>query len=57
MQPQEAIFITWNGPTRSKEFLQPSPLGTVGIIAPWNFPVGLIFILLHQFSLQVIALW
>ncbi len=27
----------------AKSFLQPSPLGTVGIIAPWNFPVGLIF--------------
>ena len=27
----------------SKAYLEPSPLGTVGIIAPWNFPVGMIF--------------
>ena len=27
----------------SKAVLQPSPLGTVGIIAPWNFPIGMIF--------------
>ena len=27
----------------SKSILKPSPLGTVGVIAPWNFPVGMIF--------------
>ena len=27
----------------AKSIMQPSPLGTVGIIAPWNFPVGMIF--------------
>ena len=27
----------------AKSMMQPSPLGTVGIIAPWNFPVGMIF--------------
>lgn len=27
----------------SKALMQPSPLGTVGIIAPWNFPIGMIF--------------
>ena len=26
-----------------KSILKPSPLGTVGVIAPWNFPVGMIF--------------
>lgn len=33
----------------SKAYLEPSPLGTVGIIAPWNFPVGMIFILQPPF--------
>ena len=27
----------------AKAVMQPSPLGSVGIIAPWNFPVGMIF--------------
>ena len=27
----------------SKALMQPSPLGTVGIIAPWNFPIGMVF--------------
>ena len=27
----------------AKSYMIPSPLGSVGVIAPWNFPVGMIF--------------
>ncbi len=43
MQPQRRISSLGTDLLGAKSFLQPSPLGTVGIIAPWNFPVGLIF--------------
>ena len=35
-----SFMAGWLG---SKAYLEPSPLGTVGIIAPWNFPVGMVF--------------
>ena len=43
MQPQRRFSSLGTDLLGAKSFLQPSPLGTVGIIAPWNFPVGLIF--------------
>ena len=43
MQPQRRFSSLGTDLRGAKSFLQPSPLGTVGIIAPWNFPVGLIF--------------
>ncbi len=43
MQPQRRFSSLGTDILGAKSFLQPSPLGTVGIIAPWNFPVGLIF--------------
>ena len=43
MQPQRRFSSLGTDLIGAKSFLQPSPLGTVGIIAPWNFPVGLIF--------------
>ena len=43
MQPQRRFSSLGADLLGAKSFLQPSPLGTVGIIAPWNFPVGLIF--------------
>ena len=42
MQPQRR-FSSLGTDLLGAKFLQPSPLGTVGIISPWNFPVGLIF--------------
>jgi len=27
----------------AKSYMIPSPLGSVGVIAPWNFPVGMVF--------------
>ena len=43
MQPQRRFSSLGTDLLGAKSFLQPSPLGTVCIIAPWNFPVGLIF--------------
>ncbi len=43
MQPQRRFSSLGTDLLGAKSFLHPSPLGTVGIIAPWNFPVGLIF--------------
>ena len=43
MQPQRRFSSLGTDLLGAKSFLQPSPLGTVGIIAPWNFPVSLIF--------------
>ena len=43
MQPQRRFSSLGTDLLGAKSVLQPSPLGTVGIIAPWNFPVGLIF--------------
>ena len=43
MRPQRRFSSLGTDLLGAKSFLQPSPLGTVGIIAPWNFPVGLIF--------------
>ena len=43
MQPQRRFSSLGTDLLGAKSFVQPSPLGTVGIIAPWNFPVGLIF--------------
>ena len=43
MQPQRRFSSLGTDLIGAKSFLQPSPLGTVGLIAPWNFPVGLIF--------------
>ena len=43
MQPQRRFSSLGTDLLGAKSLVQPSPLGTVGIIAPWNFPVGLIF--------------
>ena len=36
----------------AKSYMIPSPLGSVGVIAPWNFPVGMVFYPQHQFLQQ-----
>ena len=43
MQPQRRFSSLGTDLLGAKSLVHPSPLGTVGIIAPWNFPVGLIF--------------
>ena len=43
MRPQRRFSSLGTDLLGAKSLVQPSPLGTVGIIAPWNFPVGLIF--------------
>ena len=43
MKPMKRTPSFMVGMLGSKAYLEPSPLGTVGIIAPWNFPVGMIF--------------
>lgn len=43
MKPMKRTPSFMAGMLGSKAYLEPSPLGTVGIIAPWNFPVGMIF--------------
>ena len=42
-QPQRRFSSLGTDLLGAKSFLKPSPLGTIGIISPWNFPVGLIF--------------
>lgn len=37
MEPQQRIVATWYAPARSRVVWQ--PLGVVGIIAPWNYPI------------------
>ena len=43
MQPQRRLSSLGTDLLGAKSFLKPTPLGTVGLIAPWNFPVGLVF--------------
>ena len=43
MRPQSRPSSFMANMLGSKSILKPSPLGTVGVIAPWNFPVGMIF--------------
>ena len=39
MQPQRRFSSLGTDLLGAKSFLKPSPLGTVGIISPWNFPL------------------
>ena len=41
MKPMKRTPSFMAGMLGSKAYLEPSPLGTVGIIAPWNFPISL----------------
>ena len=43
MKPMRRTPSFMAGMLGSKAYLEPSPLGSVGIIAPWNFPVGMVF--------------
>ena len=43
MKPQSRPSSFMANMLGSKSILKPSPLGTVGVIAPWNFPVGMVF--------------
>ena len=43
MQPQRRLSSLGTDLLGAKSFLKPTPLGTVGLITPWNFPVGLVF--------------
>ncbi len=43
MKPRRRQSSFGAGLLGAKSVMQPSPLGSVGIIAPWNFPVGMIF--------------
>ena len=43
MRPQRRLSSLGSDILGAKSVLKPTPLGTVGIISPWNFPVGLIF--------------
>ena len=43
MQPQRRLSSLGTDLLGAKSILKPTPLGTVGLISPWNFPVGLVF--------------
>ena len=43
MKPQNRTPSLGAGLLGAKSMMIPSPLGSVGIIAPWNFPVGMVF--------------
>ena len=43
MKPMRRTPSFMAGMLGSKAYVEPSPLGSVGIIAPWNFPVGMVF--------------
>ena len=43
MKPQRRLSSLGTDLLGAKSFLKPTPLGTVGLITPWNFPVGLVF--------------
>ena len=43
MRPMRRTPSFMAGMLGSKAYVEPSPLGSVGIIAPWNFPVGMVF--------------
>ena len=43
MQPQRRLSSLGTDLLGAKSLLKPTPLGTVGLISPWNFPVGLVF--------------
>ena len=43
VQPQRRLSSLGTDLLGAKSYLKPTPLGTVGLIAPWNFPVGLVF--------------
>ena len=43
MKPQRRLSSLGTDLLGAKSVLKPTPLGTVGLITPWNFPVGLVF--------------
>ena len=43
MKPKRRSPSLGTGLLGAKSIMNPTPLGTVGIIAPWNFPVGMVF--------------
>jgi coniferyl-aldehyde dehydrogenase len=43
MKPQHRTPSLGAGLMGAKSMMVPSPLGSVGVIAPWNFPVGMVF--------------
>ena len=56
MKPQrrKVDFLTFPGAQNS---VIPQPLGVVGVIVPWNFPLNLSFAPLAGFSRPAIAPW
>ena len=56
MKPQSRHIDMTMFPGASNKVI-PQPLGVVGLIVPWNFPVFLRCLRLPARSLPVIALW
>ena len=43
MKPQRRSSSFMADALGARSYMLPSPLGSVGVIAPWNFPVGMVF--------------
>ena len=43
MKPQRRSSSFMADTLGARSYMLPSPLGSVGVIAPWNFPVGMVF--------------
>ena len=43
MKPSKRTPSFGTGLMGAKTIMKPMPLGSVGVIAPWNFPVGMVF--------------
>ena len=43
MKPQRRSSSFMADTLGARSSMLPSPLGSVGVIAPWNFPVGMVF--------------
>ncbi len=43
MRPQKRMSSLGTGLLGARALMTPTPLGSVGIIAPWNFPVAMVF--------------
>ena len=43
MKPQRRSSSFMADSLGARSYMLPSPLGSVGVIAPWNFPVGMVF--------------
>ena len=43
MKPSKRTPSFGTGLMGAKTIMKPMPLGSVGVIAPWNFPIGMVF--------------